>query len=463
MTPKSPVAQILRESLNRATSSTDTGAKTEAQRVLDYDTSVPKQIEDLTAQYLPLYTDTENASIAQSWKDRPKAVFNLTRAIRRKLCTLYSDRVTRTFADKSTSDAWGQIKTLNRIMSAADKHSFLGGAVAVRPMIVKGKRTFGIYQRAMLDYVPMPGEPMTPAMFSVSWTEGTGSSQVLVAQYWTPTIDNVPGEYCETVDGTLTGNIEPNRYGIPPFFIFRNDLDAWSFFGQPASDLIHGNLILNKLATDLDWTVLFQIGGTLVTKGAPDTFKPRSGANRHLRLPANPDADASYINPGADIAGAVAAILQNLDLFFASVGVPQGAIFITEQSKSGVAIVAEQETLREYRKERINTFGPQEAEFIQFAERIFRIDEGHPLPAGMDIEPPQIQYTELQRPMSTEQMNEDNRDYDLGLKTPADTLAARLNISRDEAVQRIRDNKQLMRDLTLPALPGTVTTVEDEV
>jgi hypothetical protein len=271
-----------------------------------------------------------------------------------------------------------------------------------------------------------------------------------VKQYWSNPVDGLPSEFCETIDDELQGSVQPNKYDEIPIFFFRNGLDPWSFAGKPATNLVLANRILNKHMTDLDWTVAFQTAGTFVMDDDAGTIKPKIGANRILRKPTG--AEAYFTQPNADIPGALALIQRDIDLFLASVGIPEGSVFVTQTSGSGVAIVAEQDSLRTVRDERIGTLGPQEAEFIVFAERIFRKDEG--TWRGTDIEPPTTSYKRLHRPMAADERAEVDWMVDTNQTTYADVMAGRLDISVEEAIEQIKENRRLNNELKLPAAAG---------
>lgn len=386
----------------------------EANRALKYYHSVTYQEQDLTTRYQSMY-----AKKPERWVPRKKTVYNLTRAVADALSTLYSDPVVRRWSDDdSANDAWQawQPDYLQSIMARVDAETFLTGMTAVRPFPVVVNDRFEridllVFAGGQVEPESSSGSARDLTALSVSWEEQREKGAITVKQRWT-------GEQCVTYENDKAVKTEPNTYGFIPFVLFYNDLPVRGVVDYPATDLVEANLALNKLATDLNYTVAFQSAALLVTTGGKDTDS-EVGPSARMNLPIG--ASANFINPGADIAGIVNAINVNLNLFFSSRRIPETAIVASARDRSGVAIVAEQESLRDYRRRRVVSFRPAEQELCRMAMRIAGYHQTGTLP---EVDLPSITYRELTPPMAQDERDAWDWKVRNGLASPVAILMA---------------------------------------
>lgn len=381
----------------------------DALRAIRYYHDISYQKEHLYEEHKLLYKDTAK------WKERPKACYNLTRAITDSLCTLYQDPVRRKFENEAYDKVWGEVKSFEKTMQTVDRYTFLAGTVAVRPVWTDdGKMSFALYASNHIEVTCDPEDPKKIISALLTWNTSEGGTY---SHLWT--IE----EFVEAKDDSVVSRSN-NPYGVIPLVFFNNDDNPWEFFDVPATDLILSNLTLNKLMTDLNYTVTFQTHGQLVLKGAPLDYVPALGPSTYLTISDQQGADAKYINPSADISQAIEAINLNLEMFFASRRIPESIVRAKESSaKSGISIIAEQASLADWRKRRIVTMRDSEAALIDLTLKTIAYHKtgaafgGDPIGVVLD-------YQDLQIPMSAEQQSEWTWRFQNKLATPIDWLMA---------------------------------------
>lgn len=400
----------------------------EARRAIEYYRDVSYQDADLVTQYSKIYANL------QKWKDKPKAVYNLTAGIVDAVSTLYSDPVVYEFEDERSAALWAEVRGWASLMADVDRYTMLGGTLGVRPYVDDSATGFYVYLADQIEYVQEPEDSLKAQQITVSWITGQGSARQKVAHHWTD------AEYAETVDDTLVGQIEPNPYGVIPIVMFRNEEPRWDYFGEPARDLVTANLALNSMMTDLNHTVRWQSHGQLVLIGAPSGYKPPIGPDTYLAVsnaPSSTGADARYINPGADIGAIINAINQNLEMLFSARRIPKSAV-VAVQGDSGISLVAQQAALRDYRKKRITAFRPLEEQLISLTLKVINY---HQTGKVEEFEPPTIKYTELEAPMSDDARLDWDWRLRLGVSSPVDVmLALNPGMGEEEAREKITEN-----------------------
>lgn len=432
MLPNDQTAEVIRLSLLRSKMTGGGKDAAEARRVIEYYRDALYQAEDLKTQLTPLFANQAK------WLARPKAVYNLTAGIVDAISTLYADPVTYDFGgDARAEELWDRVFGWHALMADVDRYTLLGGTTAVRPVVnAAGDVDFRIYLADQIEYVQSPEDALIAQQITLRWRTGQGVLQQSVAQHWSAE------ECAETVDETLTGEIEPNPYKEIPIEIFRNSEPRWDWFDKPASDLCAANLALNAMMTDLNHTVRWQAHGQLVLIGAPPNYQPPIGADTFLSVsnaPGATGADARYINPGADIGAIINAINQNLDLLFAARRIPKSAV-VAVQGDSGVSLVAQQASLRDYRKKRLAVFRPLEEGLIC---KTLRVIHYHETGDVVDFDPPVIRYTELDAPMDDSVRLDWDWRLHHGFASPVDVMQA-LNpgMSDPDALEKIAENRK---------------------
>lgn len=436
----SKTENLILESMQLGRPATDKARIASATKAIGYYTDKDGyQKTDLTQAY------TEQFKDAETWKRIPKTTYNLVKPVCNTLGKLYAHPVIRTFPDKKDQDEFAAIKGYNPMMKHVDILTNVSGTVAVRP-VWNGERQaieYAIYYGDEIDVTPDPVNPARPMQVRLSWRfGGTRIEHIWEADRFVELVDDVV---------TTPEAEQAHGYGRIPLVFFTNDLMFKRILDEPANDLVQGNLTLNWLMTIINDCIPLQMAGLLVTKGKPPDLNIRVGQRAHLGLPAETDADAKYIYPGADIDKGLAAVNLNLELFFSQRNIPESAIRATQLSgKSGVAFVAEQASLVEYQNDRQVVFGPKDAELAALSLAVMRY---HKTKKFEMPEPPSIKYQEQRMPMSADERADWDWQYQIGAATPLDYIMAREpGLSREDAQKRIEENMKYKYRQFQPAI-----------
>jgi hypothetical protein len=445
---RSRVIEAIRGSLAVAKPIVSSERVLAATKAAEYYRSIKYQEGDLTAAYRALY------DAASDWPTRPKACYNLTAGVVDTLCSLYHDPVKRSWPDdaagKAAEKLFSEADGFDAVMAAIDVFTLLTGTVLVRPMVIvegegaaRARRVvFAVFPSHQVEIVQAAKDPTVADQVSVSWQTGQGDSVQVVRQDW-----RADG-WTETVDDVKSDEGD-NTIGELPFAAFRNRSPLWSYFDDPATDLVMANLALNKLMTDLNQVVAYQTAGVLVIKGAEIGYVPKLGPGRYLRIPGNPDASAAFIQPGADIVACIEAINQNLKMFFSARRIPEAAIMAQQAGESGVSLVAQAASLADWRQRRINAFRAAELELIRLTLKVIAVD-GHGQRAPEAL--PTIEYTELSEAFDADDMAEWDWKFRNRVATPIDyMLSSNPGMTREKAVKLYGENKDFFaKDAAAP-------------
>lgn len=430
MIPADRTARAVRDSLDRAKLVDDYAQALAAQLAIDYYEDVDAQERDLNDTYEPLY-DTES-----DWPNEPKTCVNMTAAIVDGLSTLYHEPIRRKWNDMRWEKAWSAMRGFESAMQDVDRYTLLSGLMAVRPIPLEGGGVrWALYTRPMVKVIPSPTDPVTPLSVELSWRESSGEER---KHFWTAT------DFIDTLNDVQVNSAREQDHGLGliPLVFFRNTTARWEFFqGAPATDLVKANRTLNYLLTQLNGITEFQAASLLVTVLGDE--KPlKVGHRRRLNIP-NKDGSAYFLSPNAALDAMVEVINLNVRLFLASRRIPEDSFLLTRQGESGVAIVARQGSLAEYRRRRINTFRPREQDLIRMALYVQERAVGRSLRLE-DVEFPEIQYREPKLPMSAEDMTSWDMKIRHGVATPIDLLMdSNPEMTEDEARERWEANRKL--------------------
>jgi len=366
----------------------------------------------------------------EHFEKRPKVWLNLTFAVTKAVCKLYSGKVKR-----EVSIDWGKelLKPLTRIMQNVDRFTFLTGTVAVRPIYQEnGSIRYAIYTPNMIDVIPSENDPTLPEIVVLHWGVVRGAKVERIAHVWTAK------EFIKLKNDKVVERQE-NPYGRIPLVFFRNSEPLWDFWEVevPGAQIIKANEILNKLWTELIWTTIFQSHGQLIVKGAPPDFRPTFGPDTYIVMPEN--GDASFIKPDADINKMLDVINALLDSALMSLRIPEGAVRLkATTTKSGVALVAEQQSLIEWQKERAEFFRPLEKELIELALHVYATHTRKSVPQNLEII---VDYPEPKEPLDREELLEWQFKFNNRVATPIDyILAKNPDLTREEAEKIYAEN-----------------------
>jgi hypothetical protein len=247
---------------------------------------------------------------------------------------------------------------------------------------------------------------------------------------------------------------EDHGMGHIPFIHFRNIIPRKSFFDLPATDLVEGNLFLNAMLTDIAWTARWQTYGQMIIEGAPPDYDPAAGPETYQKVPKG--GSVTFINPNADITSALAVFNNHLKMILAARRIPETAIVAKQIDRSGIAIVAEQASLANWRNRRIQAF--REAEGKLIAEAIWQY-RFHTSGATDPVPPPQIVHRRLKEPLSAQEQTQWDWEIRNGFATPAEYLVAQdPKLSIEDAEERVKVNLDKTRELQ----GGMMMLPEDE-
>ncbi len=453
MSPRDQTEAAVVASLNRAEPIVDTERHEWATRAIEYYQSILRQEDHLKTAFAGLYDESSN------WPTRPKACYNLTRAVVSSLATTYQDPVRRVWpsGQEQWGKAWGDVRGFDRVMQDVDAYEFLTQTVGVRPIVMSdGKVKFAIYTSNQVDYFPEPTDPTEAQQINLSWKEGTGRYQSTIRHLWTAReFMRLVNDEPSSGPGLPNG---PHDYGRIPIVWFRSEAPRWSFFGVPASDLIKANLTLNKLLTDLNWTVTWQTAGQAVIKGAAEDYVPKIGPGRYTKV--DKDGSLEFANPNADIEKAIATINLNLHLFLASRRIPESAIMARQAGESGIALVAQASSLADWRKQRINAFRDSEAELIQLTLEVIAL---HKSGSKIIVPAPQLTYREFKSPMSTDEQATWDWKFQNGLATRVDYLMSEdPTLAKEDAQKKLEENDEVNRKRAMSRFPDFTKNKQGE-
>ena len=366
----------------------------------------------------------------EHWEKRPKVWLNLTYAVTKAVCRLYKEKVKR-----EVNVDWGQevLNPLTRVMRSVDEFTFLTGTVAVRPIYKEdGTIKYAIYTPNMIDILPSENDPTEPEVVVLSWGQVRGVRVERIAHVWTAE------EFIKLKNDKVVERQE-NPYGRIPLVFFRNSEPLWDFWEveTPGAQIVKANEILNKLWTELVWTTIFQSHGQLVVKRAPENFSPKFGPDTYILIP--DDGDVSFIKPDADTDKMLQVINALIDSALMSLRIPEGAVRLkATTTKSGIALVAEQQALIEWQRERAEMFRPWEKELIELALHVYATHTKRSLPQNLEI---LVDYPEPKEPLDREELLEWQFKFNNRVATPIDyILAKNPDLTREEAEKIYAEN-----------------------
>ncbi len=393
--------------------------KTETEKILDYYFGNQER-----------YIQKNPEESDEHWAKRPKVWFNLTYAVAKAVCRLYKEKVKR-----EVNVDWKQevLKPLTRVMQNVDRFTFLTGTVAVRPIYRDdGTIKYAIYTPDMIDIFPYENDPTEPELVVLSWGQVRGVRVERIAHVWTK------DEFIKLKNDKIVERQE-NPYGRIPLVFFRNSEPLWDFWEVevPGVQIIKANEILNKLWTELIWTTIFQSHGQLIVKGAPPDFRPVYGPDTYIAMPE--EGDASYIKPDADTDKMLEVINALIDSALMSLRIPEGAVRVkATTTKSGVALVVEQQALIEWQEERAELFRPWEKELIELALHVYATHTRRTLPQNLEI---LVDYPEPKEPLDREELLEWQFKFNNRVATPIDYIMAKNpDLTREEAEKIYAEN-----------------------
>ena len=409
----------LSESLRILAQNVNSQRKTQAGKILDYYFGSQEQ-----------YIEKNPEESEEHWSKRPKVWLNLTYAVTKAVCRLYSNKVKR-----EVNVDWGQevLKPLTRVMQSVDQFTFLTGTVAVRPVYRDdGSIKYAIYTPDMIDILPAENDPTEPEMVVLSWGQVRGTRVERIAHVWTK------DEFIRLRNDKVVERQE-NPYGRIPLVFFRNSEPLWNFWEVevPGIQIVKANEILNKLWTELVWTTIFQSHGQLIVKGAPPDFRPVFGPDTYIAIPDS--GDVSFIKPDADINKMLDVINALIDSALMSLRIPEGAVRLkTTTTKSGIALVAEQQSLVEWQKLRAEQFRDLEKELVKLALHVYATHQRKSLPQNLEV---LVDYPEPKEPLDRDELLEWTFKFNYRVATPIDyILAKNPDLTRDEAEKVYAEN-----------------------
>lgn len=437
---RSRVSSIIGVSLDSAIRRVDTNRIADAAKAIAYYDGINAQIADLVLAYSSQY------SSSQDWRNRVKSVYNLTSCISEAVSTLYQDTVRRTFSVPALSDMWSEVEGFDATMQAVDVYTLLTGTVAVRPIWTEeGTIEHAVYTSDQIEVIPYPEDPTKAQSVILTWKVGENTVQHI----WTK------DRFIEAVEDEVLVD-DANPYGRIPLVFFTNRKVLGGVFDVPAADLVRANLVLNKMITDLNYTVQFQTHGQLVIQGAPQSFQPSSGPSTYLKIPADANSKAYYINPNADVDKSITAINLNIKMFLMSRRIPESAVVAEKHGEAGVAIVAKQLALADYRKRRQNQFRSREVELVRLTLDVMKVHQtgGHIASNLRDVEVA-VKYQDIKAPMDQQSVNEWSWRFQNRINTPIDYLMhENPEMTEEEAQKEYDENKAFFAQNTPNPAPG---------
>lgn len=441
----------------------DTERQLAARRALMYLESAKYQEQDLTAAWLEQY----HPDAREFWQKQPKSVFNIFAQIVRKLATTYGKPVRREWPAGSArwEKAWARVVEggeFDSTMQDTDELTLAGGTTCVRPLVLDNGDPvrFALYTADQTEHTPNAVVPTEADQLVFSWENGSGESRTTTRHFWTAE------KFAETQDDTLVPAPADwpdgaHPYGMIPAVAFRNKPARKTFFDEPATDLVLAALALNRGITDLTYALPAHCSPTAVLRGA-DKSKPLK-----LGLRSRVDIDEQwggmeFVTPNAPIAEVIAALEFLLSLFLSSRGIPEDAFRVKQTDASGVAIVAKEASLSEWRQRRINQFRPLEQRLIRMAVMVQEIHDGHPC-AFEDVPVPTITYPESKSPMSGEERQQWLDEIRMNTATPVDYLRAKdPTLGPEQALEKWQENVKFNRAANAAPVYDRKPVVKDE-
>jgi len=435
--PRSEAAKIVADSIARGKTTRDGYGEVKAALACRYYESVDAQIADMTT----FYGATDIYGKGSDWHStRPKSAYNMTRAVTDELGQLYHRPIKREFTKETDANTWEEISgQFNATMANIDRYTFLSGMVAARPVVMPdGTLRWTFYDRSQIEYVPDALDPTAAHWLVVSFVHGENTiKHWWSATHYVRTVDDIVS-YTEAEEKEYPGGA--HRYGRIPLVIFRNSAAGRSFYEEPASDLVSANRTINHMTTCLNWTMNFQGSSILVQVGGDPSKVLAIGPNSRAGLPEG--ASLAFISPDPAIDATIGAINHNLMMLCKSRRIPEDAFLLQRQGESGVAIVARQAALEDYRQGRAELFRPHEQDLIVLSLQVYAVHSGRSriMPT---IDQPSISYEKAQRPMSDAILAELMWKKQNNLISGADILMAEdPTLSREDALLRIEENKR---------------------
>jgi len=467
MTPSSRAEYEVKESAKRAVSAATRQRQKDAELAIGYLEDYQAMVDDLTSTYKPLHKNQEK------WEKQPKVCFNLLDPITSALCGLYRECPVYTFEekDKSWRDMFAEWKDEHwSTMADVDLFTLASGVTDCRPMVEKGgPMEIALYTGDQLDYDPAPSKPTKMARLVLSFRTSLEEDMGLVEQLWTATtyerLVNGKPKYTEAEIKAGVNGTHP--YGRIPHVLFHNSKPRWSLMGEPLSDLVAINRVVNRQMTRHHYKMDLS-GSIIYTKGPIPEGPIVIGPDAHLEL--SLEGDAGFITADPQVGSLVESINLYLRMFFMSRRIPESAIAAVQSGESGIKIVADQTALGDYRKDRASLFGPWERELIRMELFVKAIHDGK-RPRWEDVPAPSIAYQMPQEPMSLERRDDWSHRIKIGAATAVDfMIAENPSMDRPTALKKIKENlaetAQLQAALPMPAFtPGqrkTAPVIEDK-
>ncbi len=453
---------LLDISLEIARRNTDVARKREASKI--YDFLAGNQIE---------YIKKNPAETTEHFNKRPKVFFNLTEAVAETLALLYSRPVKREFIDEKNepiqaiADTFQEVcEDFTAVMQDIDELTILEGVMGIRPIWdeEENKITFRVYTPDMIDVyetdegrveaVVIEFGVLTPPVKALSstgkilvaipkWDEETSNTNI-IKHIWTREM------FYKVKDGKVVEET-PNAYGEIPIVFFRNQKPIMDFWSSkiPGRQIVNANETLNKMMTDLIWGILFQSHGQLALYGARKDFIPIFGPDTYINLPEN--AKAEILAPKFEVEKILFAVNSIIDMALLSLRIPKGAVRMeATQTKSGVALVAEQAPLIDFQKKRALRFKSYEKKLIQLALKTADIYGQRNIPENYKV---RINYTEPKEPLNQNEMNMWQFKFLNNIASPVDFLMAKdPDLTRDEAEKIVIQNKAWFKTNTVSGL-----------
>jgi hypothetical protein len=386
---------------------------------------------------------------------------------------LYKRGPTRSMPDHPDASAWLETAykcgRVNSLLRQADRYAILGDVAAIQ---VEGTTDpddpvrFLLWDAASFEAWADRDDPKK--MAAVATIDCV--DQRRRARLWTPewviTFESEKVEWGQTANGrTLkqVGPAVPNPYGVVPFAFVHFDVPLDEFWTPSPGDLLtEANDYLNAFLTAMGDRVEFAANPILLAAGVRAGWKPgevRPGAVWDLASAKSAgdegaDPDLSYLQADLGFIEAGWGDLQNyLDLLLETLGVPPAAIRLVQTtSASGVAIMAEQIPLLEWAEGRQELFGLAEHDLavvtLKVASAWLAANKGtHPqleatsaqLAAAAKAPGLVLGWPDLFEGLKTEaRLALDTSELEEGLTSRIQVLMRRLNLTRDEAREHLR-------------------------
>ena len=375
----------------------------------------------------------------ESWDSKQKTPIKFVNFTTDTLCRLYNEPVKRTLNEKYAKNTKLN-DLLERVIGAyieiandLDSYTFVGGMTAVKPFYHDGDFNFIVYTAPMIDRTPNAINPFISDNISLIFK----NDDVEKEEIW-----DKKKEYFY-VDGSHKED-QPNPYGFIPITIFRNKNLLHNWFTPPPMILLtiqdtlsmmftHGNR-LSHWQTHAQWAMYGDFQGD----------KINIAPNAVVHIP-NPSGKLEAIAPSADIKSLIEWINTVMKFSSNIEGIPDSLYVSSGANKSGVAIMASNEVLKDFLRKRSKIFLKSEQEILLKAMKVIAHHEGINIPDDLRVV---VSHTMPKSPMNAQELNQWQFELLNNIRTEADYLISKNpNMNKKDAEKIIKENKEFRDSL----------------